>query len=38
VGLYDVRQILKQARGDISVYNREDGVTFELYLPIVDCE
>ncbi|MBT3197913.1 MAG: GHKL domain-containing protein [Gammaproteobacteria bacterium] len=38
VGLYDVRQIIKQAGGDISVSNQEDGVTFALNLPLVDCD
>ena len=39
VGLYDVRQILKQAGGTIDVHNRgSDEVVFLIRVPQVDCD
>ncbi len=37
VGLYDVRQILKQANGTISARNGEDEVTFTVTIPATTC-
>ncbi len=37
VGLYDVRQIIRQARGTISVCNSGERVLFTVRLPLMDC-
>ena len=38
VGLYDVRQILRQSNGSISARNHENSVIFLVTLPRVDCD